>query len=499
MTWSAYLRKNGDSLIAAAAGFCLIIFLTRHGGIGISPDAVSYMSAAENLYHHRGLKDFSQLTMVDFPAGYPIFLQCIMLLTGATPLLYGPWLNAFLFALVIYTCGSMMNCFSYSNRWYKAALLSCIVLSPSLQEIYSMLWSETLFIVLLLLLMAVLHYYYRSRSLPLLLALGLLSGLACVTRYAGIAFVITIGFLLLVSPGRPLRKKLLHFFVFVSVSALLPAINLLHNARVSGTLTGYREEAIRGIGDNLSDTGWVFCNWLPFLKQFPAIAPVLALLLIAAFGCRWLWRLLRNRQFDSYENIATGFFLSYTLFMILSASLSRYQPLDNRLLCPVFIPLLWSIGGWLMEAIQAARRRRKLWIALALLLLVCFQYGQITEDKETWTDIRYAGIPGYTEDQWRHSPIVRYIQQNKALFRPGFGIYSNANDAVWFFTGMKAELLPHNDFPNDVKQFFDEKHCYVVWFDDGYNPDLAGLDFITRVKKMKLLVRLPDGAIYETE
>jgi hypothetical protein len=481
------------------AGFCVIVFLTRHSGIGISPDSVTYISAAENLYHQQGLKDFSQLTVVDFPAGYPIFLQCMMLLTGATPLPAGPWLNAFLFALVIYLCGAMMNRFSVGNRWYKAAMLSCIVLSPPLQEIYTMLWSETLFIVLLLLLMTALYYYYRSRSLLLLITLGLLSGLACVTRYAGIAFVITIGFLLLVSPGKPLRKRWLHLFVFVAVSALLPAVNIIHNAGASGTLTGYREEALRSVWDNLSDTGWVFCNWLPFLKHFPAIAPIVALLLIAALGSSWLWRLFRQRQFDSYENIATGFFLSYTLFMVLSASLSRYQPLDNRLLCPVFIPLLWGIGAWLMEAIQAAGRRQKLWIALTLVVFVCFQYEQVAEDKETWTDIRYAGIPGYTEDQWQHSPIVRYIQQNKSLFRFGFGLYSNANDAVWFFTGMKSELLPHNDFPRDVQQFLTEKHCYVVWFNDGYNPDLTGLEFITKVKKMKLLVQLADGAVYETE
>ena len=498
MAWFAYLRKNGDSLIAAAAGFCIIILLARHGGIGISPDSVTYMSVAENLHSHHELKDFSQLALIDFPPFYPLFLQFVMTVTGMKPLLFAPGLNAFLFALVIYSCGVMMNRFSFYNRWYKIALLSCIVLSPSLQEIYSMLWSETLFIVLLLLLIITLYHYYRSRSILLLLLLGLLAGLACITRYAGIAFFVTAAFLLLVSPGLPIRKRLLHFLVFVAVSACLPAINLVHNRHASGTLTGYREEAIRSVWDNISDTGAVFCQWLPFLRKYPAAAPVVALLLIIALGLGWIWRLWRKRQFDSYENITTGFFLSYTLFMIISASLSRYQPLDNRLLCPVFIPLLWSIGGWLMAAIQMAGRWKKIWIAVGLLFFACFQYSQVRDDLETWTDIRYAGIPGYTEDQWQHSPTVLYIQKNKAAFRYGFGMYSNANDAIWFFTGMKAELLPHTDFGNDVKEFLTEKHCYVVWFNDGYNPDLAGLDFIINEKKMQLVEQLPDGAVYIT-
>src|SRR4051794_23396474 len=116
MTWFAYLRKNGDSLIAAAAGFCIIILLTRHSGIGISPDSVIYMSVADNLHNHHALKDFDQLPLIDFPPLYPLFLQGVMTITGMKPLLFGPGLNAFLFALIIYTCGVMMNRFSFYNR-----------------------------------------------------------------------------------------------------------------------------------------------------------------------------------------------------------------------------------------------------------------------------------------------------------------------------------------------------------------------------------------------
>ena len=48
--------------------------------------------------------------------------------------------------LIIYLAGIIMEQFEYRSRWYKAAILSCIVLSPGLLEDYSMMWSETLFI-----------------------------------------------------------------------------------------------------------------------------------------------------------------------------------------------------------------------------------------------------------------------------------------------------------------------------------------------------------------
>lgn len=487
-------------MIAAIAGFCLIIYLTRHGGIGVSPDSVIYMSVAENLGKEGSLRDFSQISLIDFPAFYPIFLRLVMLVTGLKPLLFGPVLNAFLFGLVIYLCGSIMNYFQYGSRWLKLLVLSCIVLSPSLQEIYCMLWSETLFIVLLLLLIITVYRYYQSHSLVLLLAVALVAGLSCVTRYAGIAFIATAGCLLLADPELPWRKKLLHFTVFLAASAALPAINLIHNAHASGTLTGYREKALRSLIVNISDTGSVFSDWLPFLSRYSKAAPVVAIVLIAGLGIGWLWRLFRNRDFTSYENIATGFFLSYTLFMIISASLSRYEPLNNRLLCPVFIPLLWGIGNWTMIGIRhAGGAAKKALIAAALLFFGCFQYQQWTSDRQTWTDLRHAGIPGYTEDTWKHSETVRFMQQHPSFFKYGYGLYSNAKDAIWFFTGMKAELLPHKEFPSDIKEFADEKHCYVVWFDDGYNPDLLGLDFIINSKKMTLYRKFQDGAIYVTE
>jgi hypothetical protein len=34
------IKKNADSLLAAAAGFIIIFLFTRHGGIGVEPDSV---------------------------------------------------------------------------------------------------------------------------------------------------------------------------------------------------------------------------------------------------------------------------------------------------------------------------------------------------------------------------------------------------------------------------------------------------------------------------
>src|SRR5262245_60705230 len=78
----SFLKKNIDSLIAAAAGFFIIFLFTRHSGIGICPDGVVYTTAAENLRATGKYIDFTHGPVIDFPAFYSIFLSGLIWLTG---------------------------------------------------------------------------------------------------------------------------------------------------------------------------------------------------------------------------------------------------------------------------------------------------------------------------------------------------------------------------------------------------------------------------------
>src|ERR1700754_2487836 len=176
-----------DAVPVAVAGFFVIQALCAYGGIGVSPDSVVYISTAQNIHDHGAINDFTNMPVMDFPAFYPIFLSGIIFLTGKTVLSFGPVLDGLLFGLLIWLCGWMMNRFSTFSRWYKWTILLFIVLSPCLLEIYSMIWSETLFILLSVLFMIVAHRYFQTHSVRWLLVLGLVAALSCVTRYAGVS------------------------------------------------------------------------------------------------------------------------------------------------------------------------------------------------------------------------------------------------------------------------------------------------------------------------
>jgi hypothetical protein len=491
------IKRNIDSLLAATAGFTIILLFTRHGGIGIEPDSVVYLSAGENLHAKGRLVDFTGGALVDFPAFYPFFLCCVMWVTGLSPLIFAPLLNAFLFALVIILAGYIMDRFVYTSRLYKWAVLACIVISPCLLEVYSMLMSESLFLVLVLVFIISIHRYSLSFSRRALFATILFAALASITRYAGITLIATGGILILINGKIPLGKKLIDGLLYAVLSPALLILNLIRNYFVANSLTGGREISTTPLHENIHDAGSVFYDWLPFLQGHYKGAGVLFVIVIAGlvFLCIKNYRHIQN--FATYENIVASFSLLYLLFMISIASVSRFETLNSRFLSPVFIPLLWCSSYWIVPLFQKTGRAKRILVVIAgVCMFFLFQFGQLAWDAETWDGVKDAGIPGYTEDQWRYSETVQFIKSDSLLFRKDFTIYSDASDAIYFFTGKVGQFLPHRQYPPGIKEFLSNRHCYVVWFDDGENTDLVDKAFITGTKKMKLLKQFNDGAVY---
>jgi hypothetical protein len=490
--------RNYDSLIAAIAGFLIILAFSRHGGIGVSPDSVIYISVAGNIHDHALINDFTKNALMDFPAFYPIFLSGIMFLTGMDVVHFGPVLNGVMFGLVIYLSGWMMERFSFRSKWYKWILLSLIVFSPCLLEVYSMLWSETLFLLLLLLFIICTRRYFGSHRVAALMLMAFIAGLACVTRYAGITLIGTGGLLILFDGNLSGGKKIRHLFLFGFTAFFLPFLNLYRNKHVTGTLTGYREKGIVPFYQNLHDFGNVFGDWLPFPNIGYRVAVLTGLFWIIFFIIVFIRRLIRKQRFFSYENIAITYFLVYTVFILLTATISRFQTLDSRLLSPLFLPWLWGASCWVPTWIATwTAQRRRIVLAAAVVAAISFQIGQLLDDYETWDGVKYAGIPGYTEDDWRHSQTMNYVRENRAILqKPGGTLYSNAFEGIWFLTGMKADMIPHKDFSRDIKEFLAEKHFYIVWFNDGLNPDLVSIDYISRYKKLASEKIFNDGAVY---
>jgi hypothetical protein len=494
----ALLSGDYDAVPAAIAGFILIQLLCAYGGIGVSPDSVVYISTAQNIHDHGAINDFTHMPVMDFPAFYPVFLSSVLFLTGSKVLSFGPILDGFMFALLIGLCGYIMNRFNHVTRGYKALLLVFIVLSPCLLEIYSMIWSETLFLLLSILFLIVAHRYFRTHSLQWLAAMGLVAGLACVTRYAGVSLIALGGLLLLCDGGlRWSPRKFGHWGLYGLVALLPLALNLYRNLQLTETLTGYREPGQTPFSANLRMFGSVLCDWLPFFNERYDAATVVAFLFILGITGRFVYRLVRRTQIFSYSNLALSYFVVYGGFILVTATVSRFQPLDSRLLSPLFLPWLWGSSNWIPPALKRCPPRWKVGaILVSLGAAACFIIGEVRDFKENWEGIHYAGIPGYTETSWKESETMAFARSHKDSLEKAGPIYSDAFEGLWFLANVDADLLPHKDNSEDIRYMMKQDHFTVVWFDDAVNFDLIDVEFIQTRKQLVDELHFKDGAIY---
>jgi hypothetical protein len=185
--------------------------------------------------------------------------------------------------------------------------------------------------------------------------------------------------------------------------------------------------------------------------------------------------------------------------MILSSTFSRYEALNIRLLSPLYLPCLLPftfVITWMISK-QYGWKKYSL-ISMIVLLFVVINYYQYKDNIELYEMANNGGIPGYAEDSWKESPILNYINQNKVRFKENPRIFSDGNEAVYLFTGLTADLVPHVESESDNADFVEEQQheYYLVWFYDNEDPELLSLNKMLKEHKYIQLASFPEGCIY---
>jgi len=501
MQLNRYL-KNYDTFIAAVLGFIAIQMFCSYSGIGVSPDSIMYTSAARSLNTNGTLQTFNHIPIVDFPVFYPMFLGGIMFITHIDPVVFGAILNGLMFATLIYTAGWIMQRFVPTNRVYKWLMLVAIILSPALLQVYSYLWSETLFIVETLFFIVAFRNYLLKHTVNALIIAALIAAIGCVTRYAAVTIVGTGGLLLLLDRTLPVKKKITHIVIYGFVCISLLVSNLLYNRFMSGTVTGPREPSITSFGKNLYYFGNVICDWMGLTPNQYWLSVPLATIILVGFIAALAYNYYR-RHLDSFENLAITFALVYGLFIVISSTFSRYERINHRLLAPMYIPALWGYTSWGLLLLKKIvnDNTRKIVGAIMIVLMLGFVTKEFFIDKHRYDDqVRDEyGNPGYTDESWMDSPFAAYLKtMDKSQFDPKVTIYTDAHEAVYFFSGMSSYLVPHRFFKKDIAKFYTFKRYYLIWFKSLENPELINLKDIQKLKQLRLIKDFgEEGGIYE--
>jgi hypothetical protein len=489
------ISKHWEAAVASIAACTFIYLFTRASGIGISPDSVNYESAASNIRNHFSFTDFNGHPLVDFPLGYPSFLALVSWITGISVLHVAPVVNCFLISGIIFLTSIIIDSFQHRSKWYKIAILSLIACSPCLLEIYAMLWSETLFLFLTLLFIVLLKNYFGTYSAVSLLPAALVVAVALVTRYAGITLLGTGLFMIFFNGEIPLARKIKHLLLFTLTGISLVVANLARNQQAAGHTTGVREKALRTVSDNFEQAGGVVSEWLPFLGGHETTATYIFIVLLLIGTAILVYRLLQQQYFVFTETIVTCYFIVYAVFIIIIASISRFEDLSARLLSPLYIPMLLMATSWVAGSVKRSIKIKRIILCIVLFVVYAsFHYHHYQLNAAAWEGIKDSGMPGYAEGSWRESAAVAMVRANKhKLTQP---VYANANDAVYFLTGIHATALPHKEIQKEIDAFLQHPSFYVIWFNNGDNPDLVSLDFIKQHKKLVSVTEAENGAIY---
>jgi hypothetical protein len=481
-----FFKTHWDALLASAFAFIWIAFYTSLSGIGISPDSVAYLSTANHFSESFRFTDYNDLPLVNFPLGYPFLLGLVKIIFFTEVITAAPILNGLLLAAVLFTSSYLLLRANVKNSFFRFLMLCFILSSPGILEVYTMLWSETVFVLLVLYFIVAFDRYLVSEKTNWLLIAAIIASLACSVRYVGITLLMTGGLLILLYFQFNWRTKLKHIGLLAFVGCSLPILNIIRNKLLTQTLAGVRQSSLKTVETNVQDLLNVLGYWFPNSNNDSSTTIlIIGLVLMIMVIVLLMYRLIQQQFFASIITILSLFILVYGSFLLFIASVSRFETLSSRLLIPIYIPLVLLVAHCFNRGMIAFRQYT--WFAIGA-------NHHYQTHVFNWEGIGYAGIPGYTDDLWRGSPLLQFMKSHHNNYQAP--IYSNANDAIFFLANIKANPLPHKDLPQEIQSFQQHQNIYLVWFEYGKNPDLIDDEYIRTHYKQAKEWQFKDGSIF---
>jgi hypothetical protein len=502
-------------------GASFIFLLTIHHGAGISPDSVAYISVARNIANGIGFITYDGDYFVLQPPIYPLLLASVKLLLSIDPVVSAGYFNSIFFGLIIYLSGIILLKHLKSFTLVILGTVS-VLISYALVQASLMALSETLFIFLVLLFLHYIEIYRVKRNFVSLIFLSISSGLACLTRYTGVILVLT-GIIGIFFFGKNnstefriqnsefrisiFKGWLWQCLIFFLISIVPVGIWILRNYLLSGTLVGQRASSSFTLFDNLI---YFYHTVLPW--YLPPDWTVIYFIIIIIIVTAWIlfdFERVKSSTGEAIDIIGPSllFVLFYSGIIIISSTFTGYDRIADRLLSPIYIPLIFvlffisdKILSWLTRSFHYRIISIIYVIGLVLLIRIpVYSTKYIIEE--------YISLAGreYSSEQWRESKTIEYLNLHQSLGK-NYTIYSNEPEAVYILTNLKTMRSPIKTFYNSNKLFHiypnqkdiwpNPQNICLVWFDSTNHSFLYKIEELQKNINMTEVAHLKDGEIY---
>ncbi len=432
----------------ALIGAVLVLVTTSRFGAGISPNSISFISAARNLNAGEGFTISSGAPVTAWPPLYPALLAFVGRIFNGDSLQIADALNAFIFALIIYSGGALS--FKYLSSSPIIAVLGVLLILASIPVFSAsvMVWSEPLFILLVLLGIICSRYYLQVNDSISLMLLSLSVSLACMTRYIGVVLILWGILVILFQRGGNVRKRLNHAIIFTLISILPLTIWITRNYVLSGTLFGLRAASINSLDKNLSYVFNTFLEWYVPGK----IVDHRAVLILTGITFGFLAGMSlkgaggTNKIMRLFKDPMVLFTIMYLTALVILSTVSAADGIGDRLLSPAYVPLtlllLVAFNTFVKGISERHQGRYVPVIANATLIIGILLWLVYPLDSNILAEAkRLSNGVGYNTELWRNSELMQYLIQHQDAVTQ-YTIYTNHPDAVDILAGLVTKVSP---------------------------------------------------------
>ena len=487
-------------------GAGIVLILTNSFGAGITPDSVAYISAARNLAEGNGFLTYNGWPLVIQPPLYPMLLAIIKFTTFVDPQISAGYVNAALLGLIVFMSGLLMSKHLKSFGLILLGTIS-VLISYSIVQASLMALSESLFIFLTLLFFYYLDKYQSTGNNKSLLILSLAAALACLTRYTGIIIILTGLIGIIYWGGKSIKIRLEDSAKFFLLAIIPISVWLMRNYFVYGTFVGQRGTSTYSLHENIRFWYLTILPW--YLPASTTTYSPIYLLLFASPVIIYISKKVKLSDWNSIRLIGPllTFMMLYSGLIIISSTTTAYDQISDRLLSPVYLPILIIIFFLTYRILTRLTNSFNL-KAITVLIFICFifliksQAGNTGHILEEYVNLSGSG---YGSESWKKSETIEYLTQHGGL-SDKFTLYSNEPEAVYILTNYattrspaktyynSTQVIKTNPYQKDLR--LDTTNACLIWFDKADRSFLFTVDELKANRKMTEIAHLNDGAIY---
>jgi hypothetical protein len=425
--------------------------------------------SAKNLVEGRGLGVFLPSGRFDplviFAPLYPLVIS-LAGFVGVDLVLATRLLNSSLFGLLIILICVLIHSLTHSLI-LSASVGVFTLTSPLLIDMFTSAMSEPLFLILELLGLLLLIFFLVSDKRWALIIASILIGLASLTRYSGVAGIISGSICLMMLLRVPWKQRFSSIMIFITVSGLPFA--LLLRRLVSNPPSQDPFQANISIGQFWTITGpfratlidllWNLFSFPAQLISFTYREKLFILIVFSLLFTLFLWwarskaqRIVINKRLThsrliliSVMSIFIVVFIAFLMFAYV-----YYEPrlhLDSRQLSPTLLPLAIILLTSTLEMAEHFLKRRlsNLVIAFLALLIIAFS---IPKSVQVVVELNASGI-GYAGKEWGSLAVIQEIKKIPS----SVPIITNKTDPMHFYTGRMPYDIPELRGPDPLKDF----------------------------------------------